>query len=831
MDYSPLLKKNKTGPHVLETIQQYIASLETKFGRTPKAIRVDNGREFINEESSKWFADKGIEVQTTAPYSPSQNGVAERFNRTIMELARAMLTARALPNYLWAEAVSYASYIRNRCKTNALNDKTPYEAWNDVKPDVSHLREFGCDVWVLDESDRSKLDPKANKFIFVGFEDGPKATRYYNPKTRRILVSRNVTFNKNEAITTPTQGIDVPIQIIEETTSGTNIPLEGELPQVENNRNIPVPKPITPSKIPQRVSTRNRPPIDYAKLNNPASRGSNNRTADDKNKEPAAEQEAAQIARAMFAGEESVWDVPANKSEADASPESAEWRAGMEAEINQLVEKGTWELVECPPDRVPIGNRWTYAKKFNSDGVLTRHKARLVGKGYTQIPGQDYTETFSPVMRMDTFRFLMSLVAAKNLECQQMDVVGAFLNGELKETIYMRQPEGFEDGTNRVCLLKRTLYGLKQSGREWNRTLDRALNQLGYTRLEADHCVYLRIDDKDKNKYDIIASWVDDLLCISTDKERKIDLRTEIENQFKVTHQGEPRLFLGIEISRDEKNGSITLSQGQYLRKIAKRFDLHMANPVATPLDPNIILTKSTLDSQFEIPHKYRAAIGSLMYASIGTRPDITFAVQHLSQFLTSPSPEHWTAVKRVFRYLNGTLDYGITYNREDLDLDNDSQLNQRAYSDADWASNVVDRHSISGNVFMSGGGAISWSSNKQKTISMSSMEAEYIAGASACQQIIWLRTLFTELGIEQTKPTVLLIDNKSAIDLAHNPEFHARAKHIDIRHHFLRYNIEDKTIEINWIPTDDNIADVFTKALSRVKHQKFVQELGMSPA
>lgn len=478
--------------------------------------------------------------------------------------------------------------------------------------------------------------------------------------------------------------------------------------------------------------------------------------------------------------------------------------------------KGTWELVDLPPGRKAIGNRWTFAKKFDANGILSRYKARLVGKGFSQIPGQDFDATYAPVMQLDSLRVLLSIAAVNDLECQQMDIKGAYLNGTLNEEVYMRQPEGFSDGSTRVCLLRKTLYGLKQSGREWYRTLDAVLNKLKYNRTN-DNCVYIR---RNGDEYDIIGVWVDDLILLSTDKERMQRMKDEIQTNFDATDQGEPRLLLGIEIRRDRTNKIIEISQGQYIAKILEQYGFADANPISTPADPNVILNTAT--SPFEDPHKFRSAIGALMYAARGTRPDIIFALYSLSRFAPSSGPEHWTAVKRIFRYLKGTKDMSIQYNG------NINKIEIIGYSNASYAKDRVDRRSTTGHCCFLADGVISWTSKKQPTISLSSMEAEYISGTSATQQIVWLRSLLSDLGFQQNEATVLYVDNQSAIGLAQDPRFHNRSKHIDVKFHYIREKTDEEVITPMWISTDEMIADILTKGLARPKFEKFRSLLGM---
>jgi len=270
------------------------------------------------------------------------------------------------------------------------------------------------------------------------------------------------------------------------------------------------------------------------------------------------------------------------------------------------------------------------------------------------------------------------------------------------------------------------------------------------------------------------------------------------------------------------------MSQKNYIETILKRFKMENAASAPTPLNPSVILTKREGEPSDRVASNlYAIAIGSLMYAAMATRPDIAFAVQTLSQFTTNPGPEHWTAVKRVFRYLSGTRDYKLTYGGHQQDW----PLEVSGFTDADWGSNPNDRKSISGYIYLLGGGAIAWSSKKQGTVALSSTEAEYIAATHAARQAIWLRHLFNGLNLPLKGSTSIHADNQSAIALSKDSQFHARSKHIDIQHHFIREKVGDGSIELVYCPTDEMLADILTKGLSKAKHEKFTRELGLLPA
>ena len=290
----------------------------------------------------------------------------------------------------------------------------------------------------------------------------------------------------------------------------------------------------------------------------------------------------------------------------------------------------------------------------------------------------------------------------------------------------------------------------------------------------SDQCAYIR---HIRNNVIIIGVHVDDMLVLASDDEVMAEFKTEFSQKFDISDLGELKQIVGFEVQRDLTKGTINLTQTQYVGKILDRFGMSKSTPVKMPLDPNVKLTKTPKGEHHDIP-QYAAAIGSLMYAAIGTRPDIAYAVQHLSQFTSNPSPAHWSAIKRVFRYLNGTRNYGITYGGKTIPK-------LEGYSDADWGNSDFDRKSISGYVFLFGNAPISWASRKQRTVAVSTMEAEYMAASLATREAIWLRTLLTEIGLLQNKPTLPNIDNQSAIDFSKNQGSHSKSKHIDIQHHF----------------------------------------------
>ncbi len=465
----------------------------------------------------------------------------------------------------------------------------------------------------------------------------------------------------------------------------------------------------------------------------------------------------------------------------------------MDEEYNLLTSLGTWQLEELPQDRSLLDCKWTYRLKRDGDGKITRYKARLVAKGFSQIPGIDFFETYAPVVRLDTFRLLMAIAAQRNLIIHGMDVVGAYLNGKLDESIYMAQPPEYSDGSGKAAHLKLTLYGLKQSGRVWNEKLNATFLGLGYTRLMSDQCVYIRQMDSGPI---IVAVHVDDMTLLAPDDETISNMKEELKKKLNVTDMGEIQYILGMKIDRNWDKGTITLSQKAYILKVLERMGMNDCKPVKMPMDPNVRLEKIPAGDSRSVDtatrQYYHTGVGSLMYAANGSRPDIAHAVTELSKYVQNPAAEHVTALKRVFRYLK----------------------------DSDWGEDRADRRSTSGYVCTYAGGAVTWSSKKQPTVALSTMEAEYMALAHTAREVIWLRALLTELGLPPDGATTIFVDNQSAIKFAENPIFHARSKHIDIRHHFVRERMASNEVKVQHCASEENLGDIFTKGLPRPLHE-----------
>jgi hypothetical protein len=503
--------------------------------------------------------------------------------------------------------------------------------------------------------------------------------------------------------------------------------------------------------------------------------------------------------------------LPESYSQAIKSPEAPHWQKAMEEEYQSLEQNQTWNLVPLPANKNLIKGRWVYAYKYNDQGDIIKHKARWVAKGFEQQYGQDYEQTFAAVIKPMSYKLLFAVAAVNNWEIEQMDVKTAFLHGKLEEEVFLEQPHGYQKGTT-VCKLNKALYGLKQSPRVWYNTLKEFLCQIGFKVSTSDQAMFFQTDI-------IITAYVDDLLLFGKHMSLINTVKSQLKKRFEMKDIGPACYFLGMQIVRDRKLHTIKLSQSSYLTKALEHFAMQDCKPVQVPLAPGKILEKSTSTSPPDATRKYQSIIGTLMYAMTGTRPDLAFAVSKLSQFASNPNTEHWTSLKRILRYVQGTLQVGLLYQGDQLDC--------RGYTDSDWAGDQTSRKSTGGYVFTMAGAPISWCSKRQNTIALSSCEAEYMAMTQAAKEAIWLLRLVHEIGLPQTQIT-LYCDNQGAIALAHNPEHHVRTKHIDIAHHYIRDVVKNNIIKLVYIATEEQVADGLTKALCKEKFQRFKTLMGL---
>jgi hypothetical protein len=506
---------------------------------------------------------------------------------------------------------------------------------------------------------------------------------------------------------------------------------------------------------------------------------------------------------------------PSEPKSVKSALQSPHWFAAMCDEISALKLNHTWELVPRQDNMNVVGSRWVFKTKLKSDGSIDRFKARFFAQGYSQSFGIDFLETFSPVIKPQTIRLVLSLALIHGWSLRQLDVKNAFLHGSLKEVVYMEQPPGFSNShfPKHVCRLHKALYGLKQAPRAWFDRFSSFLLTLGFKCSTADSSLFIF---RSKNVIILLLVYVDDIIVTSNTPSLLSRLVSRLSSEFSMKDLGPLHYFLGIEVI--PFSGGLFLSQQKYARDILARSSMTGCNPIGTPLAQKHNLRRD--DPILVDATNYRSIVGALQYITL-TRPDLTHAVNMVCQFMHQPGASHFQAVKRILRYLQGTLDYGLR-------LLSRSSLSLYGFSDADWAGCLDTRRSTTGYCIYLGANCISWSSKKQATVSRSSAEAEYRSMSTTTAELTWILYLLRDIGINLSTPPVLFCDNTSALHLTVNPVFHARTKHIELDVHFVCEKVAAGALVTRFVPTHLQIADVFTKALSKDAFQRLRSKLGV---
>ncbi|GJS86810.1 putative ribonuclease H-like domain-containing protein [Tanacetum coccineum] len=491
------------------------------------------------------------------------------------------------------------------------------------------------------------------------------------------------------------------------------------------------------------------------------------------------------------------------------------WFQAMQDEIHEFDRLEVWELVPRPIYVMVIALKWIYKVKLDEYGDVLKNKARLVAKGYRQEEGIDFEESFAPVARIEAIRIFIANAATKNMIIYQMDVKTAFLNGDLQEEVFVSQPEGFEDQENptHVYRLKKALYGLKQAPRAWYDTLSKFLLANNFFKGAVDPTLFTR---KSGKHILLVQIYVDDIIFASTDHNACNIFSKEMSSKFQMSMMGQMSFFLGLQVSQSP--GGIFINQAKYALETLKKYGMDLSDPVDTPMVDRLKLDEDLMGIPVD-QTRFRGMVGSLMYLT-ASRPDLVFAVCMCARYQAKPTKKHFEAIKRVFRYLKGTINMGLWYPK-------DNAMSLTAYADADHAGCQDSRRSTSGSAQFLGDRLVSWSSKKQRSTAISTTEAEYIAMSGCCAQILWMRSQLKDYGFDFNK-IPLYCDNKSAIALCCNNVQHSRSKHIDIRHHFIREQVENRVVELYFVETNYQLADILTKALPRERFEFLLPRLGM---
>ena len=549
--------------------------------------------------------------------------------------------------------------------------------------------------------------------------------------------------------------------------------------------------------------------------------------------------------------------TPSTRRQAMSSEQKDLWVEAERKEIESIQKKKVLQPAQLPRGKKLLRTKWVYRVKYGAGGELKSYKARLVACGYAQIFGVDFDETYSPVIRLTSLRLLFAISAQLGLIIHQMDVDTAFLHADITEEIYIKPPEGMPLPIGMNCFrLKKALYGLKQSPREWYNNMNAFLLSIHFKRLYGESCLYYREDDDDKTIC-IISLYVDDILIAGSSLAIVQRVKNQLNSNYDMKDLGVVAHILGCEVKHDVNTGVSYLTQYQYTKKAIEKFFGPDLKPCDTPADSNVTLSKSmsptTEEEKAEMSKiPYREAVGTLLWLSLGTRPDISYAVSQVARYNDCYGMEHWQAVKRIFRYLKGTINLGlkycsIEYSGEFTDqfeslkhLNNGKgvvykSLHQRSIKDKDvcamtgladsnLARCIDTRRSVTGFLFFLGCCIISWQSKQQTSVALSTMEAENMAACAATQEALWLSRLLKEFGCQFSNPVTILEDNQACIHYSRNPGDFQRTKHIDQKYHFVREHVAEGNVILQKVKTTDNLADIFTKPLNKREFYNLAQ-------
>ncbi|KAK8586239.1 hypothetical protein V6N13_130760 [Hibiscus sabdariffa] len=645
----------------LEKFKEFKNEVQNQHGKSIKALRSDRGVEYLSQDFEELLKECGIVSQLTPPGTPQWNGVSERRNRTLLDMVRSMMSHTDLPTSFWGYALETAAFTLNRVPSKSVQ-KTPHEMWTGRRPNMSFMKIWGCKAYVKHQMS-TKLEPKSEKCTFVGY---PKETKgYYFYNENKVFVARTGVFLEKEFLMNNGKGRNIELEEVQQQV------IE---PEVEHISQAVEENPTDLETQPLRRSTRERhEPERYGFL-------------------------VTTHGDVILVDQ----DEPKTYQEAVASPDSEKWLEAMRSEMDSMSENQVWTLVEPPEGIKPIGCKWVFKKKTDMDGNVQTYKGRLVAKGFRQIHGIDYDETFSPVAMIKSIRILLAVAAFHDYEIWQMDVKTAFLNGKLEEDVYMTQPEGFvtPENARKVCKLQRSIYGLKQASRSWNLRFNEAIQEFGFIRNEDEPCVYKKFSG---SIVSFLVLYVDDILIIGNDIPTLQSIKTWLSSCFSMKDLGEATYILGVKIYRDRSRRLLGLSQSTYIDKVLKRFSMEESKRGFLPMRHGISLSKEMCPSMpqerermSQIP--YASAIGSIMYAMICTRPDLSYALSMTSRYQANPGEGHWTAVKNILKYLRRTKDVFLVYGGEE-------ELRIKGYTDASFQTDKDNSRSQSGFVFCLNGG------------------------------------------------------------------------------------------------------------------------------
>ena len=841
----------------LQNIEEYDKQLFNRTGKHIGVFRADNGSEFDNHEVRAYCRANGIRMQFCIPYKHGQNGVAERFFRTITEAGVTQLSQSGLPARFLFDACVHFNYVRNITPA-AGADVSPHERFYGVRPPMIRLLPFGCQINpTIPPSLREKHTYRTEMAILLGYAAKSKGGYLvYRPTTKQVVVRDDVS-----------PMVDVFPGIDEEESDMHDLDLlsfddvyYGSKEMVEEEQAhdeiVKEDGPMVASNDDEMdVDVAVSQPDDSDGLSNPPDDDDEDDDMEDVTDESAKSwherhvpSEFALIANGQCEEKIREWALAASAipddnptwGEAMSSPNRVDWKNAVVQELQAHLDNHSFDVVSLPEGQKTIASRWVLTIKRNADGKLLKYKGRMVAKGFQTKYGVHYFETFAPTISSTAARMVIAVAVQMNFRMIQMDVKTAFLIPRLPEELgkhYMRMPEGFEDAyktiypnkelpKNAVLDLKSVIYGLKPAARFWNNDLSATLIGLGLKQSEFEPCLFVKMDKSNDKPIGMVAVYVDDLIVSGSSGEVE-RIRKALTATYPMKDLGFPSTWTGVQVHVGV-DGALHMHQGGYVEQILQKFGFQESSPEASPttavaLDTSTPTTDEEKAEMVDIP--FRNALGCLLWLTTNTRPDIAFAVHQVARRAADPSPEAWRAIKRILRYLKGTPNLGITFRRSNNSKSKEERDVMICLSDTDWAGDTTRHTTASSQVYL-WGAIIAQKIKQLKNIALSSMEAELMGYSETGKLGIYILHLAEEMGIDNiiNKPIPLYGDNDAARLAVIREGRTSKTRHIEVRHYWIREKVQKGIFRMERVSTEDNSADIGTKPLGPKRFIKLVK-------
>ncbi|MBW0494582.1 hypothetical protein O181_034297 [Austropuccinia psidii MF-1] len=777
-----------------ESFDQFVIAknlMENQQNKKMKKLTSDRGGEFVNEKFKRLSEECGFIHILSPPDTPEHNGYAERCNRTILEKARCLMGMANLPNEYWAEAINTSVFLSNLSPTASRKNNSPYQL-ADLKVTVTRNAIFNENIFPYVNGGRSKtpwnvkevFDQPTNDLHLSLSETNSPTTENDNSLTNIMPQTDDNMNSPNESPPEQTDSFDDESMI--ENTCQPMPPIDGQ--QTNRADRTPRLKVIGPRH--PTIITSDVDPIHIL---------------------PYSRRPASYLTKSE--------ETPSTYHGALKSDNKSEWMKAIEKELSTMDKMDVWDIIDLKKEYKLVGTTWVFKLKRNHLNQIIERKACLCAQGFTQTPGIDFNNTYAPTGRLNSLRALIAHAFINKLDFHQVDVKSAFLNAPLTEVVYLSIPQGLNIDRHQFCLrLKKAIYGLKQAPLAWYTRLKFWLQSVRFMTCKLDPCIFHRKDPEDLWIY----VHVDDFALF---RKNLHIFKKEIHDEFDIKDMGPADLLLGIKINQQEK--SITLDQHHFIEALLDSYGMQDFKAVSTPLVPNKHLGPATEDKRnaFDsVQVNFRSAVGSINYLSTATRPDLSFAVSSLSQYLEKPGIQHWKEFLHVLRYLQSTREVGLCYSRI-------GRPGLVAFSDADWGNCRVTRRSTSGFLAQLHGCLIFWKMRKQPSVSISTAKAEYKSLCDLTSELLWFRQWCQEACIFQFDAAITIWeDNQSCINTANGScnLNNKRMKHVDIQLHFVKEAIEADLIRLQYASTANMLADFLTKSVPKPTLQRALTELGV---